>query len=292
MFLEYPSFSLSVESQGSTSEGWLFLVNVEASDVQNTAMLLIAPKERDEPHRGPPPAAFAAAGQMVILDMKRLLVDGVEKVVDDQMRSERRIRRRDQEEKTEMAEQALAVAQAVDAGDLARAEEDLARELAAPAGGRGKKRRHEMGAAGPSYRTSGARKLASQGFTDIHEVVLQHAGPGLWYEANEPAAKYVPGPREWSPRKKSTDRVLFLRQGMSTWHAFYAFAGTGSGSSPLQALTGGLGDAIDTDAQMKRYCDYILSAPRRLAQEYEGLSAAQGQCYYERQSGREEWREG
>lgn len=140
-----------------------------------------------------------------------------------------------------------------------------------------------MGASKPKYDTVGGRELAKAGYTAIVEIRLQGKGPGLWYEAVAPRRPNA-GPRDWSPRwGKKGEEVLVLRQGPAIWHVFYRDQSTASGGDPLRALTGGLGDAIGSDSDLERYCELVLSAPRRLAEEYDGLYAAQGQCYHERQ---------
>jgi hypothetical protein len=134
---------------------------------------------------------------------------------------------------------------------------------------------------GQAPKTVGGRELEKAGFIEIREIKLAGKGLGLWYEALTPPAK-TPDAKDWSPRKGwRREEVLMLRQQKTIWHVFYRFEGTGSGSDSVSALTGGLGDAISTDREMKRYCDLVLSAPERLSREYDGLYAAQGQCYAE-----------
>jgi hypothetical protein len=115
------------------------------------------------------------------------------------------------------------------------------------------------------WRTRGARQLEKAGFRGVREISLKYKGPGLWYEAYEPYGTHV----------------CILRQGPAQWHVFYHYNATSSGSDPTSALRGGLGDAIDTDAQLKRYCELVMRAPDRLARKYEGLYSAMGQCYQE-----------
>jgi hypothetical protein len=151
-----------------------------------------------------------------------------------------------------------------------------------------------MGASKPKYATVGARELAKAGYTGIKEIRLVGKGPGLWYEAVSPKIPLSrpqdsATPRDWSPRwteeRKFTkgEGVLVLRQGSGIWHVFYRGESTSSGGDPLGALTGGLGDAIGSDNDLERYCELVLSAPQRLAEEYDGLYAAQGQCYHDKQ---------
>lgn len=279
MFLEYPSFSLSVEFNGETPGAYLFMVTLETPRNSITSMIMIGPPPGGYLHSVPPEASFAAAGHKVVSDMRRLLAEGVEKFVDYRMRDERRVSRRDLVEATELATETLDRARSVDERDLAEAEKDTARKI--ETGGIRKKRpRTGMGGTGRDL-TTGGRRLAQDGFIDIHEISLVGKGAGLWYEATEPPPAGR-GPHDWSPRADPRERVLLLRQGPGIWHVFYTYSATSSGSDPRGALKGGLGDAISTDAELIRYCDLILAAPRRLAEDYTGLYEAQGQCYEER----------
>jgi hypothetical protein len=280
MFFEYPSFKLSVESQGSTAMGYLFTITVESSSASTTTMMLIGPPPGGHLHSVPPAASFAAAAHKVVQDLRMLLSEGVDKVVDARMRLERRVLRRDLEEATELAMEALEVAQSVDERDLVQAERDIARRID-QGGIRRTKPRIGMGTS-EQARTAGARQLESHGFTEIHEIALVGKGRGLWYEAKEPPPSWKT-PHDWTPRGEPGEHVLLLRQAPNIWHAFYKTPTTGSGGDPRRALTGGLGDAIGTDAEMERYCDLVLAAPRRLAEDYSGLYEAQGQCFHDRQ---------
>lgn len=277
MFLEYPSFALTVESMGSTPMGYLFLVKIENPHIEDAVMIQIAPPPGGGIYSKPPEASFAAAGHKVISDLRKLLSIGVDAFVDDRMRSERRVSRRDLEEAVEMAEHSLEVAQAIDERDFVAAEKDIIVKISSV---KPIRRRHPgMGDAG-AHRSVGASQLAQHGFTDIHEIVLWGKGIGLWYEATEPPPSWK-GPHDWTPRAEPRDRVLLLRQAPNIWHAFYRAPATGSGHDPRRALTGGLGDAIGDDAQMERYCALVLAAPLRLAEDYSGLYEAQGQCFHE-----------
>lgn len=278
MNLEYPSFDLTIEHTGSSLQGYVFMISLGNQEISTSTMVLIPYRSGFGP-KAPPTGAVAAAGQHLVSDLRKLLSIGVDAFVDERMIAERRVTRRDAAEATELATHHLEVAQALDEQDLAAAEKDLS-ELAA--GGRPKKRRRpEMGKPGEP-RTAGARQLAAAGFTDIHEISLVGKGPGLWYEATEPPPKWST-PHDWSPRGETRDRALLLRQGQHIWHAFFRYSATGSGSDPFWALKGGLGDVIDTDAQLERYCELVLAAPRRLSEDYSGLYEAQGQCYNSRQ---------
>lgn len=279
MHLEYPSFNLTVESMGSTPAGYLFLVTIENPRISDSIMLQIAPPPGGGIYSRPPAASFAAAGHKAVSDLRKLLSIGVDAFVDDRMRDERRVSRRDLEEAIEMAEHSLEVARALDERDLVAAEKDVAERMSQGEGIR--RRRPGMGDAG-TPRSPGARQLVQAGFTEIYEVVLTGKGPGLWYEATEPPPHWKEA-QDWTPRAEPGDRVLLLRQAPNIWHAFYRAAATASGHDPKSALTGGLGDAIDSDAQMERYCELVLAAPRRLAEDYAGLYEAQGQCFHERQ---------
>ncbi len=113
--------------------------------------------------------------------------------------------------------------------------------------------------------TKAERDILAAGYKEVYPVRIKFEKSVRWFETVDAAG----------------DEVLLLRQGPNRWHAFFTFAGTASGDSPATATRGGLGDAIDSDSQLRSYCRMVLSAPRRLSQKYEGLYAAQGQCYQE-----------
>lgn len=279
MEFQYPSFEVEAQFQGSTQTYYSFLVMARTGGAAHAAWIMLDAPE-GVIHGGPPPAqASAAAALKLVSDMRSVLNDGVEKHVQDIMRQERRFTKQDEEEKVQIAESAFNFAEHVGAEELAEAQADLEKLVRTKPVG--KKRRTMMGAAdGP--RTVGAQELIRDGFTVLKEVSLVGKGPGQWYEVLEPPSL---APKEWNPRakhKRPKDQLLMLRQKNGAWHAFYQFAGTGSGSTPRAALTGGLGDVMDTDSQIRGYCDLVLAAPRRLAQAYEGLYAAQGSCFAER----------
>jgi hypothetical protein len=92
---------------------------------------------------------------------------------------------------------------------------------------------------------------------------------GKWLVAYEMASKEGDTPGE---------SICFLKQAPRIWHAFYRERATGSGTTPRAALTGGLGDAISTDAELRSYCKMVMDAPASLASQFGGLSAAQDQC--------------
>lgn len=128
--------------------------------------------------------------------------------------------------------------------------------------------------------TAGGRQIAeTNGWILLSELRDTNGRLGRWYEA-------------------STDKeehVLLMRQGPNQWHAFGKAMWTGSGRTPAKALSGGLGDVVDSDASMKSYCRMVLGGPvneeggdARLGcgvafyrNEYHGLHAAQSQCYSE-----------
>lgn len=115
--------------------------------------------------------------------------------------------------------------------------------------------------------TRGKRELEEAGFTVVHEVRLKWKKPGRWFEV------VTPGGGE--------DAVM-LRQSPTVWHTFYRYEATASGHDPFRALTGGLGDVIATDGQLRTYLDLVLEAPERLLREYDGLYRASSQAYQER----------
>ena len=79
----------------------------------------------------------------------------------------------------------------------------------------------------------------------------------------------------------SREHIVLLRQGPGKWHAFYTEEATGSGATPALALNHGLGDVIDTDAQLRAYHKLVLDAPTELSATYRGLQAAQRQAWNE-----------
>jgi len=83
------------------------------------------------------------------------------------------------------------------------------------------------------------------------------------------------------------ESILFLRQAPRIWHAFYRELATGSATTPHSALTGGLGDAVSTDAQLRAYCRLVQAAPMGLTARFAGLSAAQSQCSADQEGMRE-----
>jgi len=74
------------------------------------------------------------------------------------------------------------------------------------------------------------------------------------------------------------EQICFLRQAPRIWHAFYRERATGSGTTPGTALSGGLGDVIGDDREMRAYCRAVLKAPRELVTQFDGLYEAQSQC--------------
>lgn len=276
MEFEYPGLVIDVDFHSASPRGFLFLVTIAGDGVENVVMIQNSPPPGVSPMDEPPTAAFASAALKAVTDMRRILAVGLDQAVQDIMRLERRFSRQDEREKTEMMETALAVAESVGDPQLAEAQDDLEKRIRERP--KTKKRKTFLGAAAEP-KTAGARELVRDGFTVVKEISLVGKGPGLWYEVLEP-----PGtPKEWSPRGgMAKDQVLMLRQKNDVWHTFYKFVGTGSGGTPRQALTGGLGDVIDFDSQIEAYCNLVLAAPARLAQEYDGLYSAQGSCFADR----------
>lgn len=119
----------------------------------------------------------------------------------------------------------------------------------------------------PASSTLGAKALRAFGFTEVKEYADENGARGYWYEAVTP---------------DGSDHVVLLRQRANAWHVFYLFRATGSGQDPVRAMTGGLGDAIYDDNDLRRYCDLVLRAPDELARRFDGLYEAQSQCYNER----------
>jgi hypothetical protein len=86
---------------------------------------------------------------------------------------------------------------------------------------------------------------------------------GKWYEVTTPDGM----------------DALVGYQSASCIHVFYTFEGTASGTTEATAHKGGLGDAIDTDAQLKGYRKLVLSAPKSLLDKYTGLYRASSDAY-------------
>jgi hypothetical protein len=104
-------------------------------------------------------------------------------------------------------------------------------------------------------RPMGVEELTKAGFT-----VKQH-WHGRWFRAEDAAGEYC-----------------FLRSNVGAWHCFYKFRGTGSGGDPKSAMTGGLGEVIDTSQQLAGYCWSVKNAPAELVHEFAGLQAAIASC--------------
>jgi hypothetical protein len=76
------------------------------------------------------------------------------------------------------------------------------------------------------------------------------------------------------------DEGIIMRQSGSRWHFFWAgFVGTASGHSPETCMNGGLGDAIDTDAQLRSYCRMLINAPEMYLQENDSLYRASSDAF-------------
>lgn len=88
-----------------------------------------------------------------------------------------------------------------------------------------------------------------------------------WYDVTDPTGK----------------RGAVLRQYDNAWHFFWKDgAATASGSNPGNCHKGGLGDAIDDDKAMKRYCELLdeSNVPEEL-RKYDGVYVAMQQAYAE-----------
>jgi hypothetical protein len=71
------------------------------------------------------------------------------------------------------------------------------------------------------------------------------------------------------------DECVMFRVGGGKWHFFsFHHEWTGSGGSPVEAITGGLGDVIGTDGGLRSYCRQINRAPRCYTKDCVGLIAA------------------
>lgn len=275
MKFSFPKVSIEATSQGGTYQGYLVHVTVQGPSSEAGMILLMAPEQGRVLTETPPISVYASAAKKAVYDLLRALELGADGLVDQIMKEERRFSRRDYEEKLQMAEEFHRVAEEVGKPALEVAAAGLDRRMLPLRRPRPGMRGISLGA---PVATAGGRQLREHGFSEIREIRLTSKGPGLWFEAFEPPP--VMGPREWTPRApKHKDQVLLLRQGPAMWHVFYTFEGTGSGGDPTRALVGGLGDAISTDEELEKYCELVNAAPARLVREYQGLSAAQGQCY-------------
>lgn len=108
-------------------------------------------------------------------------------------------------------------------------------------------------------KTKGQLELEAAGFIVVSCYSDSQTRPGRWFECND----------------RHGDAVLMLRISSVKWHAFYQdVAATGSGHTPNHALSGGLGDVIGTDGEMKGYVRTIKNAPDTLIREYAGLYVA------------------
>jgi hypothetical protein len=104
--------------------------------------------------------------------------------------------------------------------------------------------------------TRGERELRQAGFG-----VSANYG-GRWFETVAP----------------NGERGVFLRQSAYRWHWFLSeHVATGSGSNPTAAMSGGLGDVIDTDSQLRTYSRLVLEAPAALVRVCASLYTAQTQ---------------
>jgi hypothetical protein len=98
--------------------------------------------------------------------------------------------------------------------------------------------------------TKSARRLREAGFT----VHASH--DGRWYEVS-----------------RDGEDGLVLRQHENCWHWFSKLhAATASHNDISRCDSGGLGDALDTDAQVRTYERLVRNAPRHLVNEYVGLA--------------------
>jgi len=75
-------------------------------------------------------------------------------------------------------------------------------------------------------------------------------------------------------------RAILFRVGARKWHSFYYdVEATGSGHGPLEAMSGGLGDVIDTDSQLRSYSRQVIDAPSYYLKRCDGLYRASVAAY-------------
>jgi hypothetical protein len=138
--------------------------------------------------------------------------------------------------------------------------------------------------------TQGYKELTKAGFGNVKQLGTRERLGDEW--VTDASGNVVPGlkgparygkwfecdvPRATLQIAESNERVLMLRQSRNIWHAFYSYTATASGGDPARALTGGLGDAIDTDEELKSYSRLVSEAPVGWADRFQGLSAAKSQ---------------
>ena len=110
------------------------------------------------------------------------------------------------------------------------------------------------------------KRLEKAGFTVLKEIAIEKflfpSRRGKWYEVLSP----------------SGEKGIVLKA--AGYHFFYSdFVGTASHSDLSQCHLGSLGDAIDTDSQLRAYSKAVLNAPQSLMDRCESLYVASSQVY-------------
>jgi hypothetical protein len=109
--------------------------------------------------------------------------------------------------------------------------------------------------------TNMAQQLTAAGFTNVRPV---RAG---WCAATDPAGQ----------------ECAVLMQDAARWHWFHkAHRATASNGTAATCHRGGLGDAIDDDASMRRYKRLLNNPPAELLRDYVGVYEASCQVYHDR----------
>ncbi len=127
------------------------------------------------------------------------------------------------------------------------------------------------------------RQLTEAGYVLIKALSTRRKIGDGWVDGNgnptPPLYEAAKSGRWFEVQTPSSDHGLLLRQGPHCYHVFGSSCWTASGSNLTTAHRGGLGDAIGTDSQMRTYKRLVESAPRKWADDFEGLSAAKSQVY-------------
>jgi len=104
-----------------------------------------------------------------------------------------------------------------------------------------------------SDRSKFRAELESAGFRIVNKV-------DRWYEVLTPLP--------------FSENACVYKQNAHAYHCFFEFEGTASGFSAATCHKGGLGDAIETDGEIRSYKRIVLNAPRKLMKKYDGLYRA------------------
>ena len=128
-----------------------------------------------------------------------------------------------------------------------------------------------------TYKPAGIATLEKYGYKDI-EPLTSYDMRARKSTVIKPIRYKSPVTRWFKATTPGGETVLVLRQAQNCWHVFGVAGWTGSGGDPKRAYTGsGLGDVVDTDAQMSAYKRWVRRAPMMWAYEFAGLWKAKQQ---------------